>query len=210
MKRLVVGLLILSLLFTFEIARALESDKNILQKAQQIIASNKDCAALNDEELETLGEYFMEKAHPGDAHEAMDRMMGGEGSQSLRTAHINMGRAFYCGTGMVGSMMGMGMMSGGMMGPVSAINSMMQYRGGVSGSGGMMGYPFGADVWTGGNLMVFWILFWIVIVLGALGIIRILTKRETGSRALDFLKERYARGEITKEEFDSKKKDLIS
>lgn len=57
------------------------------------------------------------------------------------------------------------------------------------------------------------IVFWGLIVLGLIFLIRWLIgvtkaiKREES--ALDILKKRYARGEIDKEEFEQKKKDLL-
>lgn len=62
--------------------------------------------------------------------------------------------------------------------------------------------------WFGGGIMmiVFWVLFiallvWIVREIGG-------RNSKSSSNALDILKERYAKGEIGKEEFESKKKDL--
>lgn len=78
-----------------------------------------DCIKVTDDEFEKLGDSFMEEQHPGQAHEAMDEMMGGEGSESLRTMHINMGQGYLgCGSksgyGMGSfSMMGGGGMMGG-------------------------------------------------------------------------------------------------
>jgi len=68
--------------------------------------------------------------------------------------------------------------------------------------------------WFGG---IFMIVFWILILMGLVFLIRWLiqsTSRDkaTGNgtnRALEILKERYAKGEINKEEFESKKKDLL-
>lgn len=62
--------------------------------------------------------------------------------------------------------------------------------------------------------MLFMLLFWILIIVGAVLIIRWLVT-ETGSRgagsgetALDILKRRYAKGELTKEQFEAMKRDL--
>lgn len=79
--------------------------------------------------------------------------------------------------------------------------------------GGMMWGPgWGSGYGVFGWLMM--LLFWILIIVGAVLIIRWLVT-ETGSRgagsgetALDILKRRYAKGELTKEQFDAMKRDL--
>ena len=72
--------------------------ENILQEiyATQNVKDSKDlnCSQITNDQFEELGDAVMESIHPGEAHEYMDRMMGGEGSESLRQAHINMGRSF--------------------------------------------------------------------------------------------------------------------
>ena len=76
---------------------------------------------------------------------------------------------------------------------------------------GMMGnWGFG---WFGG---VYMILFWILVIMALFFFVRWMTQSGTrynaaGSgtnHALDILRERYAKGEIEKEEFEHKKKDL--
>jgi putative membrane protein len=76
---------------------------------------------------------------------------------------------------------------------------------------GMMG-DWGMG-WFGG---IFMIVFWILILVGLVFVIRWLLQAtgkkgdsgQRGSQAIDILKERYARGEIDKAQFDSMKRDL--
>ena len=76
---------------------------------------------------------------------------------------------------------------------------------------GMMG-SWGMG-WFGGNFMI---IFWILILVGLVFVIRWLVQTtgkkgdtdQRGSRAMEILKERYARGEIDKTQFETMKHDL--
>lgn len=74
----------------------------------------------------------------------------------------------------------------------------------------MMGFGFGGGIF-GGIMMA---LFWIIIIMASLAFLRWLARDLTGSanssnKAMEILKEKYAKGEVTKEEFETKKKDLM-
>jgi putative membrane protein len=79
---------------------------------------------------------------------------------------------------------------------------------------GMMGGGYGFG-WFGGIIMI---AFWIAVIVGIVLLIRwlIISTRtpshgtSSGESALEILKKRYARGEINKEEFEEKKRDLLS
>ena len=74
------------------------------------------------------------------------------------------------------------------------------------------GNPMG---WMGGmwgiGMMFTMLLFWVLIIAGLILGVRWLMsdqKERRGDSAMEILRQRYARGEINKEEFDAKKKDL--
>ncbi len=77
----------------------------------------------------------------------------------------------------------------------------------------MYGYGGTCGGWGGWLWMVFW---WVLVVVGIVVLVRWLMEqrggegRRGGAGALDILKERYARGEIDKKEFEEKRKELTS
>ena len=139
MRRLLALILIIMVNIT-SINFSLAHGEEDFAKAEELIRQKISCGELTDEQLELIGEYYTEQMHPGELHEIMDEKMGGESSESLRQAHINMGLAFYCGehglmsSGMMNTMMGRGMMNG-----FSNIRSSSYYGAGMTGPGIFIG-----------------------------------------------------------------------
>lgn len=150
----------------------------------KLSAGELKCENLSNDDFGALGEYFMGQMM-GDSHEDMNnmmiRMMGEEGEEEM---HVAMGkRMSECEPD---AAMPQNMMNGGLMGT-------------------MMDYSFMSSGW------IFMVLFWILIIAGIVALIKWIagsTGNRTGLSALDILKERYAKGEINKKEFEEKKKDL--
>lgn len=65
--------------------------------------------------------------------------------------------------------------------------------------------------WFGGGIMM--LVFWVLLIVFIVWLVREISGRNprsgSGSNALEILKERYAKGEIDKNEFEEKKKDLV-
>jgi len=173
-----------------------------------------ECKNLTDEQYGALGEYFMGQSI-GDTqrHALMNRMMtsmmGEEGEEQM---HIAIGKRLSgCEPNAqvppngVGFMPMMWMM--GSAGPPQ-----------VGGGGNpMMGYGGWNNMMSGWNGfgILGWIpmlLFWILLILGVVALFRYLGGSGRSSdkqrSPLDILKERYAKGEIDKKEFEQMKKDL--
>jgi len=106
MKKIITLSLLFIVLFSI---LATAQEEHDFTEAKKLIDSKISCDNLADEQLESIGDYYMEQMHPGEAHEYMDRMMGGEGSESLKQVHINLAKRIYCNEN-VGGMMGGGMM----------------------------------------------------------------------------------------------------
>ena len=96
------------------------------------------------------------------------------------------------------------------------MNLLAQWRGYDWGMGsGMMGYGYGMS-WYG---HIFMLILWVAVIVAIVFLIRwlVVSSRTGGPReshdedtALAILKKRYARGEIDKQEFEEKKKDLMT
>ena len=82
---------------------------------------------------------------------------------------------------------------------------------------GMGEAPWGWHMWWGVwgvGMMLFMLLFWALIIAGVIALLRWmfgqsgLSGRSDGRRALEILKERYAKGELTREQFQAMRRDL--
>src|SRR3989338_4059452 len=173
------------------------------------------CENLGDEQFGVLGEYFMGQM-AGESHAAMNAMMiqvhGEDGEEQI---HIVMGKrlsgcdtsaAFPAGSG--GWMPMMNMMWGGRSSPFDGAQG-LPFSSNNS-TNNMMNFGFGP---FGGFGWIFMILWWVLIIAGIVALIKWLTSqsRETHGHEkspLEILKERYAKGEIDKKEFEEKSRDI--
>jgi len=167
------------------------------------------CLQLKNTDFEKIGEYFMGQSI-GDTsrhiamNEMMKSMMGEQGEEQM---HIAWGkRGSGCETSAAfpsqgeGFMPMMQMMMGGWSSPFGSNNS----------TNNMMNFGFGP---FGGFGWIFMILWWVLIIAGIIVLIKWLMAQSHGSHgheksSLEILKERYAKGEIDKKEFEERKKDL--
>ena len=77
----------------------------------------------------------------------------------------------------------------------------------------MMGYYWNDFGGYGmGFGLLFMLLFWVAVIAGIVYLVRYLGRGKacSGNRALDILRERYARGEIGRDEYEQKKRDLMA
>jgi putative membrane protein len=74
----------------------------------------------------------------------------------------------------------------------------------------MMHWDYG---WGMGFGWIFMVVFWVLVIVGIVFLVKLIAGGAKGEgkaeTALDILKKRYAKGEINKEEFEEKKKDLL-
>lgn len=172
-----------------EVLEIIRKDLN-LKKESQI---NPD--KVKDKYLEELGEAVMSLMHPDERqHELMDNMMGGEGSKSLESAHIMMGYRYLSGNNSNGNF------GSGMMGRAWG----MPMHGSVAYQRGWHGNSFFSI--PGGGFMFFGLIILIAVIIAVY--VFYSKNKLSSSSALEILKTRYAKGEISKKEFEEMKKDL--
>jgi putative membrane protein len=90
----------------------------------------------------------------------------------------------------------------------------------LSGQWGMGDTPWGWHIWWGAwgmGMLLFMLLFWALVIAGIVALVRWAFgwsgfggRAMRGGRALDILKERYARGELTREQFEAMRRDIES
>lgn len=186
-----------------------DSDNNHqaqIEKGRELTENKIGCENLDDEQLEAIGEYLMEQMHPGEFHERMHQMMGmEEGTEYHKNFHINMAKRMYCREG---AMMGMMPMMN-MMGNNNTMKGRLNPYLSNNYNNSMMNLGLMSFGWFG---LIFMILFWVLLIVGIIVLIKWLVDsikgRAKNKSALDILEERYAKGEISKQEFEEKKKDL--
>jgi putative membrane protein len=156
--------------------------------------------------LEELGDSVMEvMIGNSELHDQMDKMMGGDGSASLTAMHQRIGFNYLSGypLGM------MNLMSGGMMGfsnnPNFTHGGRFMMNGNFPGMMGNYGWGFGGTVMG----LIFLILIGVVIFFA----VKIALKggfKNGGETPLEILKKRYAKGEISKDDFEKMKIDITN
>ena len=170
------------LLLTLNLVNAVSQEE--LNEAKALIDSKIACDKLTDEQLEEIGEYYMEQMMPGESHERAHEMMGlTEGSNAEEQFHIDLAKRSYCGE----TAAGFGMMGRGMMGNYPAY------------------YNYGySSFWNG---------LWLIFLIGAISfVIWIIYKQKRKEKEpetpINILQRRYAKGEISKKEFEDMKKEI--
>lgn len=185
-------------------------------KQDQGVAANDqiDTAKISSEKLEELGDAVMEELIGNHAmHERMDARLGGDGSATLSDYHKALAVDYLAGVplGMMGMMW---------RGSKSNIRGLWPQTG-IDGRIGnnMMGYGWSGIGWIGMFLAGLVVLIAIVLIVYLVvhlshgsarsGVNHMVNQQpDSAARALDILSERYAKGELSDEEYAKKKAEL--
>ncbi len=173
-------LMVSTVAFAEEEHRSIEQIVKFIQQDQKITNVRQiDVGKVPEALLEELGDSVMSLRHPNEqVHEAMDGMMGGEGSESLKAAHSRMGLGYLYS---------------------------LTRKGGFGMGNGMMGFGYGGIMGIEG-----WIFPLVFLILVGVGIYFLIKnqRNDLEQSPLEIAKERYAKGEISEEEFGKIKKNL--
>jgi len=212
-----------------------QEGKEIWEKLQAKILECKD---ISEHDFGALGEYFMGQtlgeSHSA-MNQMMIKMMGEEGEEK---AHVVLGkRSSGCETGaallpkeisgfmpmmqMFSPLLGGGSDSGGLFSenfsPMQQMMgrgwgwSLLNYLSPMGFLTPLMNWGMPFSIWWG---VVFMLLWWVLVIVGFIVLVRWVAKKNrapehhAGKSALDILQERYAKGEINKQEYEEKKKDM--
>lgn len=146
----------------------IKKDLQEIYQSQNINSADQlNCGKISDVQFEKVGDAYMELIHPGQAHVYMEQMMGGENSASLKQAHINMGHAYTgCWSGYNSTPLLMPMMGG---------YGLYNNQGAGYFTSGMMGpWLMSSYNWFSSLTMI---LFWVLLILGLVAIIKQLFKK---------------------------------
>lgn len=192
--------------------KSLDTILSEIRTEQSISDSEEiDPAKVSQAKLEELGDSVMAAMIGNSAmHEQMDNRLGGEGSESLKLVHINIGLNYLSDypNGM------MNLMSGGMFSNSTTDSgwnwdNMMGNNNSTIGSGLNRSGVISAFAFAG--IAAGFVLLLLIII--AVVVFAILKSKKTPSgyeKSFEILARRYANGEITKEEFDTMTKNIRS
>ena len=131
--------------------KTLSDTTNQVMSSQHVSAINQlNCSKVSSDQFEKVGDAWMGvMAGSESSHTQMEQMMGGEGSQSLQQAHIQMGER-YLGCSLTGNQ-----------------NNVMQMGGGVFSMMGGYGWNMmgGNYSWFGIGAFLFWAVAFIDLIL---------------------------------------------
>lgn len=189
--------------------RAAQEEAEGKEVWEKLESKKQACKDLSDEDLELLGEYSM-GLMIGDSHSAMNEMIARiHGEEGEKQIHGALGKrlsgcdpnATIPGRGQSWMSM-MNVAWGGWSVPfTNQINHMMY------GFNSGMGWGLGIFGW------LFMVVWWGFIIAGIIALIKWFLRSSHGEgvcgrSSLDILKQRYAKGEIDKKEFEEKRRDL--
>jgi putative membrane protein len=193
-----------------ESLRSIDTILTEIRQEQNISSTESiDILKVSLAHLEELGDSVMEEVIGNSTlHERMDNVLGGEGSKSLTNTHLRVGYNYLAGIPItMMTFMGVGgmMAYGGMMGGYGYLSQNVYNPSDY----GMMG-SFGW-IW----MIIGGFAFLSLLALGIFLFSRLVSKPMVSSKefvsenkALLLVKERYARGEITREEYTKISEDL--